>query len=527
MRGLSDWYGSWNTIWSLLPQRAHAGAVERARPRSAARRRSAARGRAACARASSCRSRTRRRRRAPRSGATRGRRRRARARLRPRAAELHLEPARLGQRRDCGGERGDAHRTAPPAGACVSGANRQADSWSSPTGRRLDLAVRADLAREVAARVEAAARRADRPGRAARPGSPAAARARCRPAGTRPAAAACTGAAATPKTVSVGPVSTMLAGVHHGHAVAGLGDHAEVVGDQEQRQAEVAPQLLEQREHLRLRHDVERGRRLVGDHDLRDRRPARARSSRAGACRPRTRAGTGRRARALMPTRSSSSPTRSRTAAPVGGGVVQADGVADLARDALHGVERVERALEDERDLAPAQVAHAALGAPVDVHDAVLARRGRSCPRAGAGPGASSCMIASAVVVLPQPDSPARPSASPRAQLERDARDDLDVLARRRGSRRAGPRRAGRVRVAHDPALRSRARGVLDDLADGEEREHEERDRGAGRHDVPPRALVDRAGLEAVVEQRAPRERVRRRRGRSTRGRPRRAPRAR
>ena len=81
------------------------------RPRSAARRRSAARARAACARASSCRSRTRRRRRAPRSGATRGRRRRARARPRAAPAELHLEAARLGQRRDGGGERGDAHRT--------------------------------------------------------------------------------------------------------------------------------------------------------------------------------------------------------------------------------------------------------------------------------------------------------------------------------------------------------------------------------------------------------------------------------
>ena len=95
-------------------------------------------------------------------------------------------------------------------------------------------------------------------------------------------------------------------------------------------------------------------------------------------------------------------------------GVVQADGVADLARDALHGVERVERALEDERDLVPAQVAHAALAAPLHVHDAPL---GREVDRPGdpvAGPGPSSCRIESAVVVLPQPDSPAIPSASPR-----------------------------------------------------------------------------------------------------------------
>ena len=84
MRGLSDWYGSWNTICTLRAQRARAAAVERraleaqltgARLLEAEQR---------ARRASSCRSRTRRRRRAPRSGATRGRRRRARARRAPR-----------------------------------------------------------------------------------------------------------------------------------------------------------------------------------------------------------------------------------------------------------------------------------------------------------------------------------------------------------------------------------------------------------------------------------------------------------
>ena len=64
-------------------------------------------------------------------------------------------------------------------------------------------------------------------------------------------------------------------------------------------------------------------------------------------------------------------------------------------------------------------------------------------------------------------------------------------------------------RVAHRSSCRLGVGGVLDDLPDGEEREHEERDRESRRHDVPPRALVDRARLEAVVEQRAPRERVR------------------
>ena len=49
---------------------------------------------------------------------------------------------------------------------------------------------------------------------------------------------------------------------------------AEVVADQDQRQPELRAQALEQLEDLRLHHHVERGRRLVGDHQ---RRPARER----------------------------------------------------------------------------------------------------------------------------------------------------------------------------------------------------------------------------------------------------------
>ena len=75
------------------------------------------------------------------------------------------------------------------------------------------------------------------------------------------------------------------AGVHHGHAVAGLGDHAHVVRDQHHRRAMLLAQALEQRNDLRLDRHVERRRRLVGDDQLAARRPAPARSRRAGACR--------------------------------------------------------------------------------------------------------------------------------------------------------------------------------------------------------------------------------------------------
>ena len=56
-----------------------------------------------------------------------------------------------------------------------------------------------------------------------------------------------------------------LAGVHHQHVVGHLGDHAEIVGDDQDRHAEPSLQVLQQVEDLRLDGDVERGGRLVGD----------------------------------------------------------------------------------------------------------------------------------------------------------------------------------------------------------------------------------------------------------------------
>ena len=56
-----------------------------------------------------------------------------------------------------------------------------------------------------------------------------------------------------------------LAGIHHRDLVADLGDHAEIVGDQNDRSPARGLQLAHQIEDLRLQGDVERGGRLVGD----------------------------------------------------------------------------------------------------------------------------------------------------------------------------------------------------------------------------------------------------------------------
>ena len=59
------------------------------------------------------------------------------------------------------------------------------------------------------------------------------------------------------------------AGIHHQHAVGGLGHHAHVVGDDDDRHAELVAQVHHQVEDLRLDGDVERGGGFVGDQQAR------------------------------------------------------------------------------------------------------------------------------------------------------------------------------------------------------------------------------------------------------------------
>ena len=73
-----------------------------------------------------------------------------------------------------------------------------------------------------------------------------------------------------------GPVEDVLgaalfddpARVHHGDPVAQLRDDAEIVRDEDDRQAARAPQIVEDCQHLRLNRNVERRGRLIGDDDV-------------------------------------------------------------------------------------------------------------------------------------------------------------------------------------------------------------------------------------------------------------------
>ena len=59
-----------------------------------------------------------------------------------------------------------------------------------------------------------------------------------------------------------------LAGVHHHNRIHEVGDHAQVVGDQDDRGAQLLLQPPHQVENLRLYRHVQRGGRLIGDQQL-------------------------------------------------------------------------------------------------------------------------------------------------------------------------------------------------------------------------------------------------------------------
>ena len=59
------------------------------------------------------------------------------------------------------------------------------------------------------------------------------------------------------------------AGIHHSDLLAHLGNHAEVVGDEQDRQPELLLHRSEERQDLRLDRHIERGRRLIGDKEPR------------------------------------------------------------------------------------------------------------------------------------------------------------------------------------------------------------------------------------------------------------------
>ena len=143
-----------------------------------------------------------------------------------------------------------------------------------------------------------------------------------------------------------------LTGVHHRDAIARGAEYAQVMRDEHHAHAEIAHERGEQVEDLRLHHDVQCSCRFVGDDEI----------GCAGQ-------GHGDHHALTLATRELMRVRRcARCRQPhllekrlyscvdlaVGHGPVQPDRLGELGADALHGIERVQRALEDDRRLAPA-----------------------------------------------------------------------------------------------------------------------------------------------------------------------------
>ncbi len=130
--------------------------------------------------------------------------------------------------------------------------------------------------------------------------------------------------------VRLGPCSSAFR-AHHGNAVAGLRHDAEIMGDENDRQAASVADVHQEFQDLRLDRDVERGGRFVGYEDLRIAGPGPPRSWPADACRRKARAGscrTGGRGQGIRPAPSISAaaPPRIAAAAPDGNGCPRRSG---------------------------------------------------------------------------------------------------------------------------------------------------------------------------------------------------------
>ena len=149
--------------------------------------------------------------------------------------------------------------------------------------------------------------------------------------------------------------------VHHHDAVGDVGDDPQVVGDEDDRRAEVGLEPPDQLEDLGLDRDVERRRRLVGDQEVgvarerhRDHHPLAhaARELVRVVVDPLLRVGDADGAEQL---------DRPVAGLRLGAALVRADLLGDLPADPVDRVERGHRVLEDHRDLCAADLAHRVL----------------------------------------------------------------------------------------------------------------------------------------------------------------------
>ena len=198
------------------------------------------------------------------------------------------------------------------------------------------------------------------------------------------------------------------AGVHHAEPIDELRHQAHVVADQDDRRAELLLHAAERLHHLALHHDVERAGRLVGDDHLGAQADgdgdADALLHAAGQLVRIHVRHLGRQADLAEQV----AHARRRVSRGDSAHAVVGQRVGDLRADAQHRVERVHRALRHQRDAGQAQPAHRVVATARTAACRRARPRRRRCGRAGV----IRRRMASAMVDLPEPDSPARPKRS-------------------------------------------------------------------------------------------------------------------
>ena len=260
---------------------------------------------------------------------------------------------------------------------------------------------------------------------------------------------------------SAGASSTIAPCSQDGDPIGDARDQREVVRDIERGDAGLRAQAAEQLEDARAGDDVERGRRLVEDDELGPAGEGGGDHRRAASRRPRPRADSGAsaprdRADRHAPSASIASPPR----LPLREAAMADQHLGDLAADRQGRIERGRRDPGTPCSMRRPRIVSSALrrrGAEIGV-----AETDAPAGASRALPGRWR-MIAQASEVLPEPDSPTRPSTSPAAidsvdvlqhALRAAARDVVErvvarsartgLIARPAGSaRRAGRRPAG------------------------------------------------------------------------------------
>ena len=152
-----------------------------------------------------------------------------------------------------------------------------------------------------------------------------------------------------------------LAVAQDGDAVGHLGDHREIVRDEQKSHAVFVDEITQEFEDLRLQHNVERGRRFVGDQELGlERAGDRDDDALALAARQFVRIAGEREFFGRQP-----DPVEHFSRLRLGVGPVRpgvpADALGDLLADRLQRVQRRHRLLENHADIVAAQRAHPVL----------------------------------------------------------------------------------------------------------------------------------------------------------------------